>query len=126
MNINPKCPTNLPSISRIIFNDGVVTDAGEEVSRGATIVFFNDGTRTVVRRMEGDANNHETALLYALVKRIYGTTVNLKTGEVKCEGLSKQVSQAVAHGEVQPQKVIKAKKKEPARDKAGRFIRAKA
>ncbi|MBQ3339793.1 MAG: hypothetical protein IJG82_09440 [Atopobiaceae bacterium] len=47
-------------IKRVIFNDP------------ATIVYWNDGTKTVVRCQEGDAFNEEVGLLMCIAKKAYG------------------------------------------------------
>lgn len=47
---------------RIIFNDP------------ATVVFWDDGTKTVVRCQNGDEFSREHGLLYAYMKRMYGNT----------------------------------------------------
>ena len=107
----PKPRAYFPKIEKVIFNDGVVKDTGEVVERGATIVFFEDGTRTIVRRMDGDADNKETALLYALLKRLYATSVDISTGEVASAGLGHMVQEVVANG-IRQKKVIKTKKPE--------------
>ena len=106
-----KNATGLASPSKVIFNDGVVKDTGEVVERGATVVFFDDGTKVVVRRMEGDENNHETALLYALVKRWLATHVNPFTGEVRAEGLGKRIATEVKNAQVQEVKILKTPEK---------------
>lgn len=98
-----------PKIAKVIFNDGVVKDTGEVVERGATIVFFDDGTRTTVRRMDGDTDNKETALLYAIAKRLFATEVNL-AGEVTSWGLGRKIQEVVANATWQKAKVIKTKK----------------
>ena len=107
-----------PKIEKVIFNEGVVKDTGEVVERGATIVFFEDGTRTIVRRMDGDTDNKETALLYALLKRLYATSVDITTGEVSSSGLGRMIQEVVANGTRQ-KKVLKTKKlevKEPPKE----------
>lgn len=53
---------NLPEIKNVIFNPP------------ATIVFWADDTKTVVKCQEGDTYNPETGLAMAIVKRMYGNT----------------------------------------------------
>jgi len=50
----------LPSIERLIFNDP------------ATIVYWNDGTKTVVKCQQGDTFSAETGLMAAMLKRFMG------------------------------------------------------
>lgn len=99
-----------PKVEKVIFNDGVVKENGEVLERGATIVFFADGTRTVVRRMDGDADNKETALLYALVKRLFATSLDISNGEVGSAGLGRMIQDTVARATYQ-KKVVKEKQK---------------
>jgi hypothetical protein len=53
---------SLPEIKNVIFNDP------------ATIVFWADDTKTVVKCQEGDTFNPETGLAMAIVKKMYGNT----------------------------------------------------
>ena len=67
--------------SKVIFNPGVKTESGKVLEKGATIVYFSDRTKTVVRKSSEDDNNLEMALIHAIIKRIYGK-VDEKTGLV--------------------------------------------
>ena len=80
--ITAKC--NAPKVKRIIFNDP------------ATIVFWEDGTKTVVKCMEGYEFSEYYGFVCALAKKLYGsnskvvsvikkhaTTVEKKPQEVK-------------------------------------------
>ena len=49
-----------PKIKRVIFNDP------------ATIVFWNDGTKTVVKCMEGDTYSKEVGLAMCISKKMLG------------------------------------------------------
>lgn len=49
-------------IERVIFNDP------------ATVVFWEDGTKTVVKCQEGDSYNEQTGLLMCIAKRYFGNT----------------------------------------------------
>ena len=51
----------IPEVDRIIFHDP------------ATIVFWTDGTKTVVKCMEGQKFSEYYGFLAALAKKIYGT-----------------------------------------------------
>ena len=44
-----------------------------EVSGPCTIVYFSDGSKEIVRRTEGDSDNLEIAILYAVAKHCYGS-----------------------------------------------------
>ncbi len=50
----------LPDIERLIFNDPAI------------IVYWNDGTKTVVKCQPGDTFNPETGLMAAMLKRFMG------------------------------------------------------
>ncbi len=52
--------TILPNIARLIFNDP------------ATIVYWDDGTKTVVKCQPGDTFSKETGLMAAMLKRFLG------------------------------------------------------
>ena len=52
--------TDMPEIERVIFNDP------------ATIVYWADGTKTVVKCQNGDTFSKETGLAMAIAKRAYG------------------------------------------------------
>ena len=51
---------NMPGVKNIIFNNNI------------TKVIFTDGTWSLVRLSDNDTPNRETAILYAIAKRIYG------------------------------------------------------
>ena len=44
----------------------------------ATVVFWNDGTKTVVRRSEGTKDDKYNAFCAALAKKVFGTNSKLK------------------------------------------------
>lgn len=50
----------VPEIERVIFNGP------------ATIVFWNDGTKTVVKCMEGELFDEEKGIAMAFMKKLYG------------------------------------------------------
>ena len=54
----------IPEIKNVIFNDP------------ATIVFWEDGTKTVVKCQDGDEFDPEKGLAMAISKRIYGNSGN--------------------------------------------------
>ena len=55
---------NIPEIENVIFNDP------------ATIVFWDDGTKTVVKCQDGDEFDPEKGLTMAIVKKAYGNKGN--------------------------------------------------
>lgn len=57
---DPHVAVTYPGVKRVLFNKNI------------TKVEFSDGTWSLVRLSENDTPNRETAVLYALVKRIYG------------------------------------------------------
>ena len=58
-----KLPNSSPmNIKKVIFNDP------------ATVVFWGDGTKTVVKCHEGDVFSERTGLLYAIAKKVYGNS----------------------------------------------------
>lgn len=58
--------TNIPQVKQIIFNDP------------ATIVYWQDGTKTVVKTMHGDTFNEEYGVAMAYVKKIFGSSTGFK------------------------------------------------
>lgn len=52
--------SEFPEIVDVIFNNP------------ATIVFWDDGTKTIVKCQKGDTYSKETGLAMAIVKKIYG------------------------------------------------------
>ena len=80
-NFNASKDIVFPKITKVIFNPGVKTESGKVLEKGATIVYFSDRTKTVVRKSSEDDNNLEMALIHAIIKRIYGK-VDEKTGFV--------------------------------------------
>lgn len=56
----PIYPMGKPQVERVIFNDP------------ATIVFWNDGTKTVVKCMEGDTYSKEVGLAMCISKKMLG------------------------------------------------------
>lgn len=95
---DPHVNVRYPGVKRVLFNKNI------------TKVMFSDGTWTLVRLSENDVPNRETAVLYALVKRIYGT-VDYKTCEVK-EGavgakIRKLVENAIDQDKIAVEKAAK-------------------
>ena len=57
--------TNLPKPKKIIFHDP------------ATIVFWEDGTKTVVKKTENDTDDREKAVMFAILKKVCGSRGNM-------------------------------------------------
>lgn len=53
-------------IKQVIYNDP------------ATIVYFNDGSKIVVKTMEGDEFNEEIGLAMAVMKKMFGSSTAFK------------------------------------------------
>lgn len=68
--------SRIPTIRKVIAKDP------------KTIVLFTDGTKSIVSLSSMDTYNLETAILYAVIKRIYGK-VDLKTKEAKYPNFGK-------------------------------------
>jgi hypothetical protein len=56
----------IPQVKNIIFNDP------------ATIVYWQDGTKTVVKTMHGDTFNEEYGVAMAYMKKIFGSSTGFK------------------------------------------------
>ena len=94
-----KC--HFPSITKVIFNDP------------ATIVWFADGTKVIVKKSESDVYSKEHALLYAIVKRLYGKV--LSDGTVEPNGFMTYLKRLVENGIDQPALAKKAAEEKKAK-----------
>lgn len=68
----------IPQVKNIIFNDP------------ATIVYWQDGTKTVVKTMHGDTFNEEYGVAMAYMKKIFGSSTGFKKLVVKYKPVSKK------------------------------------
>ena len=75
---------NMPAVKSVIFN------------KNATVVYFEDGTKCIVRKSDKDEYNREHAVVYAIVKRAYGI-VN-EDGTVDGNGMGNMLEKVVANG----------------------------
>ena len=75
---------NMPGVKQAIFN------------REATIVYFDDGTKCIVRKSAQDTYNREHAIVYAIVKRAYGTVD--ENGVVQGNGMGTMLARVVKNG----------------------------
>lgn len=66
--MNGKNPTKYPMPKRVI----------ADVKAGVTVVLWDDGEKTIVRAMEGEALDIYDAFCAAFCKRVYGTNSALK------------------------------------------------
>lgn len=75
---------NMPAVKSVIFN------------KNATIVYFNDGTKCIVHKSAQDEYNREHAVVYAIVKRAYGTVD--ENGVVQGNGMGAMLARVVENG----------------------------
>lgn len=92
----------------------------------ATIVFWRDGTKTVVKRMEKEKFNPYTAFCAALAKKIYGS--NSAVNRIVNSGCNQLVGDILKAGKKAKTKEKAEEKAEPkfVRDEKGRWVSAKA
>lgn len=93
-----------PVISKVVFNDP------------ATIVWFSDGTKVIVKKSESDTYSKEHALLYAIAKRLYGKVDY--DGNVASNGFMTFLKKTVQNGIDQPELARKAAAEKKAKKKA--------
>ena len=98
---------NMPAVKSVIFN------------KNATIVYFDDGTKCIVRKSAMDEYNREHAVVYAIVKRAYGI-VNAD-GTVDGNGMGNMLAKVVANGYDQEAHDAAEKAKKAAKQKK-RFV----
>ena len=98
---------NMPAVKSVIFN------------KEATIVYFDDGTKCIVRKSDKDEYNREHAVVYAIVKRAYGI-VN-EDGTVDGNGMGNMLEKVVANGYDQEAHDAAEKAKKAAKQKK-RFV----
>lgn len=91
----------------------------------ATIVFWRDGTKTVVKRMEKEKFNPYTAFCAALAKKIYGS--NSAVNRIVNSGYNQLVGDILKAGKKAKTKEKAKDKTEPkfVRDEKGRWVSAK-
>lgn len=97
---------NMPAVKSVIFN------------KNATIVYFTDGTRSIVKKSPNDEYNREHAVVYAIVKRAYGIVGN--DGIVEGNGMGNMLAKAVANGYDQEAHEAEEKAKRAAKRSAKR------
>lgn len=94
---------NMPAVKSVIFN------------KEATIVYFDDGTKCIVRKSTQDDYNREHAVVYAIVKRAYGIVG--KDGLVEGNGMGNMLAKIVANGYDQEAHAAAEKAKKAAKQK---------
>lgn len=105
---------NMPAVKSVIFN------------KEATIVYFDDGTKCIVRKSAKDEYNREHAVVYAIVKRAYGTVD--ENGVVQGNGMGSMLEKVVENGYDQEAHAIAEKNKKIAKRDAQRktqFVESK-
>ena len=90
-----------PTIVKVIFNDP------------ATIVWFADGTKVIVKKSAADSYSKEHALLYAIAKRLFGKVEN--DGSVSSNGFMTYLKRIVEYGIDQPALAKKAAEEKKAK-----------
>lgn len=103
---------NMPAVKSVIFN------------KEATIVYFDDGTKCIVRKSTQDDYNREHAVVYAIVKRAYGTVG--KDGLVEGNGMGNMLAKIVANGYDQEAHAAAEKAKKAAKHKEAKAPTKKA
>lgn len=73
--------TEMPQPRQVIFN------------KNATIVYFEDNTKVIVRKSQQDEYNKEHAIVYAIVKRAYGIIND--DGTVEGNGMGNMLSRLI-------------------------------
>ena len=70
--LNSKCGAS----SMNMYNEGGLSIENVIFNDPATIVFWSDGTKTVVKAQSGDTFDPEKGLVMAISKRVYGNSGN--------------------------------------------------
>jgi len=99
---------NMPAVKSVIFN------------KEATIVYFDDGTKCIVRKSDKDEYNREHAVVYAIVKRAYGVVD--ENGIVQGNGMGSMLEKIVENGYDQEAHVLAEKAKKAAKRNAQRNV----
>lgn len=98
-------PANAPSKPKYIPTIDTIPISRVVYSSGATTVFFTDGTKTTVRCSSNDTYDRQTAIAYALVKRMFGKvgrydekTKKFYENEIDGNGLGLKLEKIAAAG----------------------------
>lgn len=99
---------NMPAVRQVIFNNN------------ATVVYFDDDTKVVVRKSAQDEYNIEHAIVYAIVKRAYGIVNG--DGIVDGNGMGNMLGRLIKNAIDQDAQVAAKKAKEKAKKEASSRI----
>ena len=118
----PKTKEYFPTMPEIPISR--VTYSGD-----TTVVFFTDGTKTTVKRSGADKYNRQTAIVYALAKRIFGKigrydskTKKFYENEIDGNGLGTKLEKIAAAGfdQDEEKRTLKARKAKAQEEHAAR------
>ena len=118
----PKAKEYFPTMSEIPISR--VTYSGD-----TTIVFFTDGTKTTVKRSGADKYDRQTAIVYALIKRLFGKigrydakTKKFYENEIDGNGLGTKLEKLAAAGfdQDEEKRTAKARKAKAQEEHAAR------
>ena len=118
----PRAKEYFPTMSEIPISR--VTYSGD-----TTIVFFTDGTKTTVKRSGADKYDRQTAIVYALIKRLFGKigrydakTKKFYENEIDGNGLGTKLEKLAAAGfdQDEEKRTAKARKAKAQEEHAAR------
>ena len=118
----PRAKEYFPTMSEIPISR--VTYSGD-----TTVVFFTDGTKTTVKRSGADKYDRQTAIVYALAKRIFGKigrydskTKKFYENEIDGNGLGTKLEKIAAAGfdQDEEKRTLKARKAKAQEEHAAR------
>ena len=118
----PKAKGYFPTMSEIPISR--VTYSGD-----TTVVFFTDGTKTTVKRSGADKYDRQTAIVYALIKRLFGKigrydakTKKFYDNEIDGNGLGTKLEKLAAAGfdQDEEKQTLKARKAKAQEEHAAR------
>ena len=118
----PKAKGYFPTMSEIPISR--VTYSGD-----TTVVFFTDGTKTTVKRSGADKYDRQTAIVYALIKRLFGKigrydakTKKFYENEIDGNGLGTKLEKLAAAGfdQDEEKRTAKARKAKAQEEHAAR------
>lgn len=88
----------LPEVKNIIFNDPV------------TVVFWNDGTKTIVRASNGDKFSKELGIVYSIFKKLYGPNTSAAISKLLAKSQDQADIKAAKRSEKTAKKTTKTAK----------------
>ncbi len=139
--LKPRSFLDFPKAVKVEFKEKIEDTANGVVNNTVTIVYFEDGTNTIVKRNKNDEDNRDAAVAFAILKRLFATSYDPKTGTAICKNLFDIVHSLVKQANYDykyigtdmvskavkiPPKVfpsIPGKSNNPPRDARGRFIK---